>query len=627
MKSILFWLFFFAVALAYAQNNQVQLIPQPFEIIVNEGFFELTNKTTLSYSHDELRVLAEMLTQKLNTPTGFSIQPKQGKTGTIKLLLFEVSNTRIGQEGYLLTTTPKGVVIEANQPAGIYYGIQTLLQLLPKEIESTKKEFTHWVIPQVQIIDFPRFAWRGIMLDVSRHFFTKEEVKTYIKQISRLKFNTLHWHLVDDNGWRIEIKSLPKLTEIGAWRVERAGTFGNRANPKPGEIATVGGFYTQDEIREIVKFAQDHNVTIIPEIDMPGHSMAAIAAYPELCCTKDTNVKVDPGTNFAEWYGDGTFKMLVDNTLNPSDEKVYEFIDKVFTEVSQLFPAPYIHAGGDECYHGYWAKDTGCITLMQKLNVRDVKELQNYFTGRVEKIIQSKGKKMIGWEEIIDGSSSSESVIMSWHGMQGAINAANKGYYSIMTPAPFVYLDYNQGEQTVDPPIYSNLRVSKSYRFEPVPDSVDAKFILGGQGNLWTEQVPTFRHVEYMSYPRAWALSEVFWSPKEARNWPDFVQRMETHFNRADVADVNYSLAVYDAIVTTFLKEGKLFLQLATEIPDIDIFFSFDGTMPGKYSMKFKKPVELPEGPITLRVITYRNGKPIGHLITLNREQLMQRAY
>ncbi|MFA6400601.1 MAG: family 20 glycosylhydrolase [Salinivirgaceae bacterium] len=626
MKSHLLFLSLLAITLVNAQNNPIQLIPQPVEIKQSEGYYGLTNKTTISYSHTEVGIVADLLAQKLKTPTGFSIKPVLGTTGSIQLQLNNSPNSQIGQEGYKLEINQKGVVISANHKAGLYYGIQTLLQLLPKEIESKKLETTNWSIPCAAITDYPRFAWRGIMLDVSRHFFTKEEVKNYIEQISRLKYNTLHWHLTDDNGWRIEIKSLPKLTEIGAWRVDRAGNFGNRTKPIPGEAATVGGFYTQDDIREIVKFAQERNVTIVPEIDIPGHSMAAIAAYPELCCTKDTNVKVDPGTNFAEWYGDGTFKMLIDNTLNPSDEKVYEFIDKVFTEVAQLFPTTYIHAGGDECYHGYWANDAGCQELMKKLNITDVKDLQNYFTSRVEKIIQSKGKKLIGWEEILGGSSSTESVIMSWHGMQGGVDAARKGYSSVMTPAPFVYLDFNQGESTIDPPIYADLRVSKSYSFEPVPDSVDAKYIFGGQGNLWTEQVPTFHYVEYMTYPRAWALSEVFWTPKETKNWPNFAQRIETHFNRADVAEINYSRAVYDAIVTTSLKDDKLVLQLGAEISDIDIFFSFDGTMPDKYSPKYTQQVELPEGPITLRVITYRNGKPIGHLITLDRESLIKRA-
>ena len=268
----------------------------------------------------------------------------------------------------------------------MFYGTQTLTQLLPQAVESQTATSANWTLPAVRITDYPRFGWRGIMLDVSRHFFPKEDVKRYIDQLARLKYNTFHWHLTDDNGWRIEIKSLPKLTEVGAWRVARSGHFGDRADPKPGEPVPYGGFYTQDDIKEIVAYARARNVTIVPEIDVPGHSMAALAAYPELSCTKAA-VSVNPGTPFSEWYGNGTFKMKVENTLNPSDEKVYAFLDKVFTEVAALFPNPYIHVGGDECYKGYWAQDTACQALMKKLNIRHVEDLQGYFMSRVEKIL------------------------------------------------------------------------------------------------------------------------------------------------------------------------------------------------------------------------------------------------
>jgi len=464
------------------------------------------------------------------------------------------------------------------------------------------------------------------MLDVSRHFFTKEEVKAYIDQIARYKYNTLHWHLTDDNGWRIEIKSLPKLTEVGAWRVERAGHFGDRANPKPGEPATYGGFYTHEDIREVVQYAEKRHVTIVPEIDVPGHSMAAIAAYPELSCTGDTSIRVNPGTPFSEWYGNGTFKMLVDNTLNPSDEKVYTFLDKVFTEVAQLCPNPYLHVGGDECYKGFWANDPGCQTLMKKLNIRHVEDLQGYFMNRVEKILSAKGKKLLGWDEILEGGISPGATVMSWRGIKGGIEAAEMGHDVVMTPTTFAYLDYNQGEQTVDPPIYAGLRVSKSYSFEPVPDGVDPKHILGGQGNVWTEQIPHFRHLEYMTYPRAWALSEVYWSPKTAKNWNAFSQRMEGHFQRAELAEINVSTAVYDAIVKTRMQQGKMEVELGTEISGLDIHYTIDDSMPDRFSPKYATPFTLPEGPITLRVQTFRNGKPIGHLITLKKADLERRA-
>ena len=626
MNKLLSLLLFLTVATLHAQNTPIHLIPQPVELQQLSGVYTLTKATTIGYAQPEGRAVAEMLAQKLYNPTGLTLKVQEGAKSAIQLNLNGTPNSQLGKEGYTLEATPKGIVIAANQPAGLFYGMQTLLQLLPKEIESKTVIKATWTVPAVRITDYPRFGWRGIMLDVSRNFFTKEEVKTYIDEIARLKYNTFHWHLTDDNGWRIEIKSLPKLTSVGAWRVPRAGHFGDRADPKPGEAATDGGFYTHDDIREVVRYAQERNVTIVPEIDVPGHSMAAIAAYPELSCTKNPDTKVNPGTAFADWYGNGTFKMHIENTLNPSDEKVYEFLDKVFTEVAELFPNPYIHVGGDECYKGYWKEDPGCQALMKKLNIRHVEDLQGYFMNRVETMLKAKGKKLLGWDEILEGGISPDATVMSWRGIKGGIEAAHMGHYVVMTPTTYAYIDYTQGDPTIDPPIYAGLRCKKSYSFEPVPDGVDPKYILGGQANLWSEQIPTLRYAEYMTYPRAWALSEVYWSPKERKNWEDFVKRTETHFERADAAGINYSRAIYDAIIRTSLKDGKLWLELEGEAPGLDIFCTIDDTMPDSHSTKYSKPVELPEGPITLRVITYRSGKPIGHLITLKRAQLEQRA-
>jgi hexosaminidase len=615
-----------ALSVLNAQNTPFQIIPQPVEIQQQNGIYTLSKTSAVGYNKPEARAAAESLAQKLSAPTGMTIPASTDKKAAIQLVLNDAPDTQIGAEGYTLNVSPKGVLLAANKPAGLFYGVQSLLQLLPKEIESKTPATAVWSIPAVKIIDYPRFGWRGIMLDVSRHFFPKEDVKKYIDEIARLKYNTFHWHLTDDNGWRIEIKSLPKLTSVGAWRVARAGHFGDRADPKPGEPATYGGFYTHDDIREIVRYAQERHVTIVPEIDVPGHSMAALAAYPELSCTKNPNLFVNPGTPFSDWYGNGTFKMKIENTLNPSDEQVYTFLDKVFTEVAELFPNPYIHVGGDECYKGYWKEDPGCQALMKKLNIRHVEDLQGYFMNRVEDILKAKGKKLLGWDEILEGGISPNATVMSWRGVKGGIEAAHLGHEVVMTPTTYAYLDYNQGDPSVDPPIYAYLRAKKSYSFEPVPEGVDPKYILGGQGNLWTEQIPTLRYAEYMTFPRAWALSEVYWSPKEKKNWEQFAQKMETHFQRADIAGINYSRAVYDAIVRTSWKNGKLWLEMDGEVPNLDLFYSLDDTMPDTFSTKYDKPLELPDGPVTLRVITYRNGKPIGHLITLKREALEQRA-
>ena len=625
MKKLALFLLFCSLTVVYGQKSVLQLIPQPVEIQQSDGNYSLTKASTISFDNPESRKIAEMLSQKLNAATGFSTKPEQSTKGSIQLNLNKVTVAQIGKEGYTLVSTPNGVVITANGTAGLFNGMQTLLQLFPKEIESKTAINMNWTIPVVKITDYPRFGWRGIMLDVSRNFFTKDEVKQYIDQIARFKYNTFHWHLTDDNGWRIEIKSLPKLTEVGAWRVPRFGQFNNRTEAKPGEAATEGGFYTQADIREIVQYAQDRNVTIVPEIDVPGHSMAAIAAYPELSCTKDTSTKVNPGSSFSEWYGNGTFKMLKDNTLNPSDEKVYEFLNKVFTEIAAMFPNPYIHVGGDECYKGYWTQDTGCQALMKKQNMSTPEELQAYFMKRVEGILKTKGKKLIGWDEILEGGIAPEATVMSWRGIKGGIEAAKLGHDVVMTPTTFAYLDYQQGEPTIEPPIYAALRLNKCYSFEPVPEGVDAKYILGGQGNLWTEQIATLHHAEYMTWPRGWALAEDFWSPKESKNWVNFVQRVENHFDRADIAGVNYSSAIYDAILNVTKKDGKVMLEMDSEVPGLDIFYTLDGAMPNRYTTKYSNPVELPDGPVTLRMITYRNGKPIGHLITLKPDELKKR--
>lgn len=624
-KSLLFGLLL-AAGTAFAQVKPFAIIPQPVEIQATSGEFTLSAKTTLTYNLPECRAVAEILAKRLNTPSGFALAAQQANNGAIQLQLNTVPNEQIGQEGYTLEVLPKKVVITANTSAGLYYGVQTLLQLLPADIEKKSIVSAKWTIPGVKITDYPRFAWRGIMLDVARNFFTVDEVKQYIDEISRLKFNTFHWHLTDDEGWRIEIKALPKLTSVGAWRVPRTGHFGDREAPKPGEAATHGGFYTQDQIREVIAYAAERHVTIVPEIDVPGHSMAAIASYPELSCQKDPNTRPSPGMNFADWFGNGTFRMNVENALNPSDDKVYEFLDKVFSEVATLFPNPYIHVGGDECYKGYWAKDPGCQALMKSLNIRHVEDLQGYFMGRLEKILEAKGKKLLGWDEILEGGISPNATVMSWRGIKGGIEAASMGHQVVMSPTTFAYLDYIQGDPTIDPPIYAGLRVSKSYSFEPVPDGVDPKFILGGQGNLWSEQLPNYRHAQYMTYPRAWALAEVYWSPKSAKNWDDFARRMERHFDRADAAGINYCKAVYDPIVQVRKEGADLIIELGSELRDLDVYYTTDDAMPDNYSPKYTAPFKAPDGPITLRVQCYRNGKPIGHLLTLKRGQLEERA-
>ena len=342
-----------------------------------------------------------------------------------------------------------------------------------------------WEVPCVTITDYPRFGWRGLMFDVSRHFFTKKEVEQYIDQMVRYKYNLLHLHLTDDEGWRIEIKGLPKLTEVGAWNVKKVGYFGTFSAPTPDEPRNYGGFYTQEDIKEMVQYAKERFVNILPEIDVPGHSLSAVVSYPELSCTPGAeNYHVRSGEEIMDWSHGHPPVALVDNTLCPANEKVYDFLDKVLTQVAQLFPFGYIHMGGDECPKNFWEKSDAIKALMQKEELKNMEEVQSYFEKRLEKIVESKGKKFMGWDEILEGGLAPDAVVMSWRGMQGGIQAAKMGHDVVMSPTTFVYLDYMQGDPAIEPHVYATLRLNKTYQFEPVPDGVDAKFIKGGTSQL-----------------------------------------------------------------------------------------------------------------------------------------------
>lgn len=372
-----------------AQHN---IIPIPVSYISNNEVFIFDDEVSFDINTNDVETIQYIgRFQKYLDDNGMSFSA--GSTNkSILVSLFRDSNSELGEEGYTLEINSNSIHLWANKAAGVFNGFQTLKQLLPIDnlsINSTKKI----TVNGCKIKDYPRFKWRGLMLDVSRHFFSVDEVKAYIDKMAEYKFNVFHWHLTDDQGWRIEIKSLPKLTEIGAWRVERHGRFGkSRLEPNPNEKATYGGYYTQEQVKDIVKYAEERNITIVPEIDFPGHSMAVLAAYPELSVRKEPKY-VAPGSHFSEWYGNGKFKMLIENTLNPTDEKVYDFVDTVFTEIAQLFPGPYIHMGGDEAYHGYWEENEAVKDFMANHNIKDADELQSYFVKRVGAIIISKGKK------------------------------------------------------------------------------------------------------------------------------------------------------------------------------------------------------------------------------------------
>ncbi|CAN5203600.1 hypothetical protein BH09BAC6_BH09BAC6_05250 [soil metagenome] len=619
------------LSLGQTVKNGLAIIPEPVKVVLKKGQFTVPKRVIIEAGAQAgMMSVTAYLKNKLSTAAGAVVTVKNtfASPATIKLMLNKVADVELGKEGYRLVVTAKGIVIKGNEPAGLFYGVQTLIQLLPKEIESNEVvKNVKWTVPYVDVTDYPRFAWRGLMFDVSRHFFTKAEVKQYIDQMVRYKFNLLHMHLTDDEGWRIEIKSLPRLTTVGAYNAKKIGEFGSFTPPTADEPRTYGGFYTQEDIKDLVQYAKDRFVNIMPEIDVPGHSLAAVVAYPELSCTPGAeNYVVRSGEHIMN-FSKGGLTALVDNTLCPANEKVYDFLDKVLTEVAQLFPFGYIHMGGDECAKNFWEQSDAVKALMQKENLKTMEEVQSYFEKRLEAIVESKGKKFMGWDEIIEGGLGPKAAVMSWRGIKGGITAAKLGHEVVMSPTTFAYLDYMQSDRTMEPHVYASLRLNKSYQFEPVPDSVDAKLILGGQANLWTEQVYNIRQAEYMTWPRGFAIAESVWSPKVKKDWNNFYPKVEQHFARFDEAEIKYAPAVYDpefhASVTT---ANELKIELNTEIPNLDIYYSFDNSYPDRFYPKYTEPLIAPKDATQLRVVTYKGKKQVGRMITMPLEELNRRA-
>ena len=622
---------FFAAASFSQSDKSIAIIPEPVSLTKTAGQFSLPKSIVIEVnSQPENKQAIAFLKDRLTTVAGTQvIVNKTSPNAAIRLVLNRTMDGAIGTEGYRLSVTPKNIVVKANKPAGLFYGIQTLIQLFPKEIEgATVQKNVKWEIPAVEITDYPRFTWRGLMFDVSRHFFTKNDVKQFIDQMVRYKFNLLHLHLTDDEGWRIEIKSLPRLTQVGAWNVKKIGYFGSFSPPAPDEPRNYGGFYTQDDIKELVQYAKERFVNILPEIDVPGHSLAAVVSYPELSCTAGAeNYHVRSGEEIMDWSKGAPPIALVDNTLCPANEKVYDFLDKVLTEVSQLFPFEYIHMGGDECPKNFWEKSEAIKALMQKEGLKNMEEVQSYFEKRLEKIVESKGKKFMGWDEILEGGLAPNAVVMSWRGMKGGIEAAKQGHEVVMSPTDFVYLDYMQSDPVMEPRVYATLRLNKAYQFEPVPAGVDPKYIKGGQANLWTEQVYNMRHAEYMTWPRGWAIAESVWSPKEKKDWKNFFDRVEKHFQRSDIAEIKYAPSVYDPIFTASRDTDKqLRIDLSTEAEGLDIYYSFDNSFPDRFYPKYTAPLIAPKDAVALKVITYKGKEPVGRMIVMPIDELRRRA-
>ena len=495
------------------------LIPRPVNVETLPGDRTLSPAFRIvpDGSGADLLPLCEYLRTRLETDTGRTLNIEKDAAsitdGDIIKLTLNGDSGRFPNEGYYLSVDESGVRLEAAAVPGLFYAVQTLLQLIPPD----KSRDESLSVPAVRIEDNPRFGWRGMHLDVSRHFFGTEYIKKYLDLLALHKLNVFHWHLTDDQGWRVEIKKYPRLTEIGGWRVEADGS-------------RYGGFYTQNEIREIVNYAADRCITIVPEIDIPGHSGALLAAFPQYSCSQN-DIEVEN-----KW---GVFE----HVLCPGREETFAFLKDILTEIAGLFPGEYIHIGGDECVKTPWQKHDLCRKRLAAENLKDENELQSYFIRRAEKILNDLDRRLIGWDEILEGGLAERATVMSWRGVEGAVSAASAGHDAVLCPQSHCYFDHYQAESGEPKAIGGFTPYEKTYEFEPVPDDLTeprARHILGAQGNVWTEYIADFDHVEYMALPRMCAFAETVWSPQNARNLNDFKQRLQRHYRRLDNMRVNY---------------------------------------------------------------------------------------
>ena len=516
------------------EPDDYQIIPKPESLTMTKGRFLINSNTKIiseASLEKEARYLSEIIT------TGSNFEPELLEEGPATNNISLKLDTEIeSPEGYTIQVSYDKINISGKTPAGVFYGIQSLRQLMPAAIESSGQELTDLTIPGVEISDHPRYGYRGMHLDVGRHFFGVTSIKKYLDLISMHKMNTFHWHLTEDQGWRIEIKKYPKLTEIGAYRKGTAiGLAGTRNAPYTYDTIPYGGFYTQEEIKEVVAYAADRHITVIPEIELPGHSLAALAAYPEF------GNATGPYEVAKRW---GIFTEIYAPT-----EETFGFLEDILSEVMELFPSKYIHIGGDEVLKKEWEESAYAQAVIKREGLKDEHELQSYFVQRIEKFLNKNGRNMIGWDEILEGGLAPNATVMSWRGIEGGIAAAKQHHNVIMTPGTHCYFDYYQAseENRIEEPITGSKRhttVEKVYEYEPTPDSLspkEASYILGAQGNVWTEYMPTWDIVEYKVLPRMTALSEVVWSTKESRDWEDFHKRLQNMAKRYEVLGYNYA--------------------------------------------------------------------------------------
>lgn len=570
-------------------ENDICIIPKPQSMTLNNGNFQFT-KETVFVSNQSLAPAAEIFAKQFEKASGIKL-PIKNETVQTNYIALSIDNS-LPKEGYNLVVQPDKISIAAADYNGAIYALETLRQLLPKEFESSTPVNANWVIPTITINDKPEYPWRGLMLDVSRHFFSKEYILKTLDRMAMLKLNTFHFHLVDNEGWRIEIKKYPKLTEVGAWRVDQEDKLWDERTSNPADAFAnpasapkkYGGFYTQEDIKEIVAYAAARGITVIPEIEMPAHVMSAIAAYPELSCHKRP-IGVPSG---AVWPNIDIYCA--------GQEESFTFLEDVLTEVMALFPSKYIHIGGDEADHTEWEKCPKCQQRIKDNHLKDVHELQSYFIKRIDKFLVSKGRVLVGWDEIMDGGLANDAVVMNWRGIDIGRKALEQGNPVVLTSD--CYINRYQGLPEYEPLAnggYVTLKKLYHYNLEKENLSPELqKNVLGTQANLWAEFIATPEHSEYMLFPRLLAFSEISWTPDNLKNWDNFVKRTETFMDRLDVMKIKYARSMYQVLPAVENQNGKVFLKLECEVPNADIRYAL-GDTPIEKAKKYTQPIPFNE--------------------------------
>lgn len=612
--------------------SQINIIPQPVEVKQGNKFYLVKNTLSVYFRDPGLRKepLFNYLRDELKKTYNISVE-KANYEKDADLVFLTGKMPSVNKPAYKLEINESGISITSNSEEAAFYGIQTLLQLFPVDIRSSR------LLRYVEIVDYARFDYRGMHLDVARHFMPVAFIKRYIDYLAYHKINYFHWHLTEDQGWRIEIKKYPRLTDVGAWR---SGTIIGRYPGTGNDNIRHGGFYTQEDIRQIVKYASDRFITVIPEIELPGHSSAAIAAYPNLSCFPEEKTIIPPAMISLESVRKqikGEIKLVqetwgvFEDVFCAGKDDTFKFLQDVLDEVMSLFPSKYIHIGGDECPKENWKRCTSCQARMKSNKLKDEHELQSYFIQRIEKHVNKKGRTLIGWDEILEGGLAPNAIVMSWRGEEGGIAAAKENHKVIMTPGSHVYLDHSQSENEDSVTIGGFTPVEKIYSYEPIPSELNeqqAKLVMGAQGNVWTEYMKTPGKVEYMIFPRMSALSEVLWSPKSKRNWSDFEIRLKQQFKRYDLWKANYSKAYLDLKATIMPTENYdgLLWQLESNQTGIDIkYIIHEAGRP--YELKFTEgqtyttPVEIKSSKIIAAISMVNNrpvSNPVHHIISFN---------